>query len=85
MSHSENSILSAQIPRTLRDELYRLAQEQDRSMSAEVRSALRLHLRLAEDAGGYPETPSVNPAGRREADSSGSASALRQPTGQETP
>jgi hypothetical protein len=42
-------MLSAQVPTPLRNELERVAREHDRSMSAEVRLALRQHL---QDPGG---------------------------------
>lgn len=44
----EHIPVTAQMPRRLRDDLRRLAGEHDRSVSAEVRSAIRLHLRTAD-------------------------------------
>jgi plasmid stability protein len=61
---SENAILSAQVPAELHDGLRRLAREHDRSISAEVRSAVRSHLQAAEDAGGPSPSPEY-PAERR--------------------
>jgi plasmid stability protein len=52
MSDSEKTMLSAQIPRSLHDDLRRLAETHDRSISAETRAALRLHLRIANDVDG---------------------------------
>ena len=52
MSDYEQTILSAQVPTHLRNDLHRLARDHDRSMSAEIRAALRLHLHLAGEQGG---------------------------------
>ena len=41
-------MLSAQMPVRLREELERLAREHDRSVSAELREAVRQHLASAE-------------------------------------
>jgi plasmid stability protein len=46
---TEKTVMSAQVPTGLRDGLMRLATEHDRSMSAEVRSALRDYLERSED------------------------------------
>ena len=43
---NDQTLLSAQIPVELRQELRRLAKRHERSVSAEVRAALRPHLRL---------------------------------------
>ena len=55
------TVLSAQVPTMLRDELRLLARERDRSVSAEVRSALRLHLRTVRESGGLGDLPSTRP------------------------
>lgn len=94
MSESaDRTVISAQVPTPLRDELARLAGEHDRSLSAEMRRAIELHLHLAE----FPERKTAagdglplvrgqqlrsdaDPVGRRAPDSS---TASRQPAGDE--
>jgi hypothetical protein len=44
----EQTLLSARAPIALRDALFRLARERDRSMSAEIRIAVQEYLRSAE-------------------------------------
>lgn len=61
-SSEEQTFLSAQIPRRLYDDLRRLARTHDRSVSAETREALRLHLRV-NDVGA---TAAAAPAPRTE-------------------
>jgi hypothetical protein len=48
MSSSEVTMLSAQVPASLRDDLHQLARQHDRSVSAEVRAALRTHVLLSQ-------------------------------------
>jgi hypothetical protein len=50
----EKTIISAQVPVPLRDELARLARHHDLSLSDEIRRAVRLHLRV--------EAPGVSPS-----------------------
>jgi plasmid stability protein len=50
-------MLSAQIPAPMKRELWRLAARHDRSVSAETREALRLHLGLAASDDVDPEPP----------------------------
>jgi hypothetical protein len=45
----EKAIVSAQVPTVTRDELLRRAEQADRSLSAEIRTALREHLRDDEE------------------------------------
>jgi hypothetical protein len=40
----EKTIVSAQVPTVTRDELLRRAEQADRSLSAEIRTAIREHL-----------------------------------------
>jgi hypothetical protein len=73
MSNSENTMLSAQVPTQLRDELSRLARRHDRSVSAELRSAIRLHLIVAQDTGGLsPLARPVSAAADRDPEGLGS-------------
>jgi plasmid stability protein len=58
------SWISTRMPTELRDELRRLATEHDRSVSAELRTAVRAHLERSTDAGG-PLNRQANPDGRR--------------------
>jgi plasmid stability protein len=53
----EGAWLSAKVPSEMRAELWRLAATHDRSVSAEVRSAVRLHLRLADAAAADRDEP----------------------------
>jgi hypothetical protein len=48
----EKTIISAQVPIPLRDELAQLARHHDLSLSDEIRRAVRLHLRVEETPGG---------------------------------
>lgn len=57
-------MLSAQVPLVLRDDLHRLAQAHDRSMSAEIRTALDVYLHLAGGAGGPSSFLPPIPGGR---------------------
>jgi hypothetical protein len=50
LNTQEQAMLSAQVPLALREELERLARRHDRSLSAELRTILRLHLRMNESA-----------------------------------
>jgi plasmid stability protein len=49
-THDQESFLSARLPAELRKRLEQLAQQHDRSLSAEVRAALRWHLDVAGSA-----------------------------------
>jgi hypothetical protein len=55
-------MLSAQLPATMRAELWRLACRHDRSVSAEVRSAIRLHLLVADADESGREPPTLEAA-----------------------
>jgi hypothetical protein len=57
----EKTIISAQVPGELRDELAQLARQHDLSLSDEIRKALRLHLRV-EDPGVFPPLRPDSPA-----------------------
>ena len=62
MSDSEHTLISAQVPTALRDELHRFAQQDDRSMSSVIRRALQTHLRAS---GVGAPAARVGPAVRR--------------------
>jgi hypothetical protein len=84
MPESYVRVLSVKVPEAMRGDLEFLAASNDRTVSAEVRQALRLHLRLA-DVGGAPGFPPSMPVERR-APVSGPAEApahtgLEQPDG----
>jgi hypothetical protein len=73
------TVLSAQMPTELRDGLSQLARQHDRSMSAEMREAVRLHLGI--NSGGSSLRPI--PAERVEASGVTGQSNSSQPAGQE--
>jgi hypothetical protein len=54
---SEKTIISAQVPTLVRDDLARLASQREHSLSAEVRAALRLHLRVQDVQDSSSELP----------------------------
>jgi hypothetical protein len=67
---SEKTVISAQVPVPLRNELARLARHHDLSISDEIRRAVRLHLRVEAspplmDAGGVAP-PAAPPSAPRE-------------------
>ena len=80
MSDSEHTLISAQVPVALRDELHRFAEQNDRSMSSVIRRALHDHL---QGAGGPRQAtpPPVAPAERRRPGPVGPPPGLRQPAG----
>jgi hypothetical protein len=47
-SEKQSAFLAAYVPPAMRAELTRLAAANDRSVSAELRAAIRLHLRINE-------------------------------------
>ena len=68
MPETEKTIISAQVPTPLRDELLRLAGQHEHSLSDEIRRGLRLHVRV-EDPGGASIRP--EPIERRGSNSVG--------------
>jgi hypothetical protein len=64
----EKAILSVQVPAAQRDGLAHLAASHDRSISAEMRRAIALHLHLSEHlerSSGFSAVPDDNPAAGR--------------------
>jgi hypothetical protein len=65
LNAEERTMLSAQVPLRLREELARLARRHDRSISAEVREAVRLHLHVNDAGGPSSLVPPVESLERR--------------------
>jgi threonine aldolase len=88
MGHeSEKVLIAAQVSAPMRNELARLADDHDRSMSAEIRQAITLHLRAHDGRRtsndvtdpARSQTPAV-----RETSEAARQSNSRQPAGAET-
>jgi hypothetical protein len=75
-------LIAAQVPAELRDDLERLAHANDKSISAEIRAALRLHLRV-NDVGGSPPLAAHGPVERRVPEEVGPTVDARPHSGQE--
>jgi hypothetical protein len=72
MEGCEKTIISAQVPTPLRDELLRLASQHEHSLSDEIRRGLRLHIRVEDPGGGSPRPASHSePVERRGSNSVG--------------